>query len=1109
MRVPRLVPSAILALPLGAQDVDHAFFEREVLPRLETHCFECHGPGPDVEAGLRLTSPERLLAGGDTGPAVDLERPGASLLLEMLSYDSELHRMPPSGKLPDEDLEVFRRWIEGGAPWSPDVAIEVEEEREQRLTKGDGREGWSYRPVVRPEAPAVRDGGWVANPVDAFVLARLEAAGLAPAPRAGKRVLLRRVAHDLTGLPPSPEDYDAFLADDSGGAWDRVIERLLASPRYGERWGRHWLDLMRYAETNGYERDSDKPFIWRYRDYVIDAFNRDLPYDRFVVEQLAGDELEDPTPEAVIATGYTRLMLWDDEPGNGLEQARYDVLDDLVRSTSEGFLGMTMGCARCHDHKGDPIETEEYYSFLAFFDGLEDIRKEGTLVDVSSPEEQARHARAVEEYEAELARLHDDIAALERTYRRRAWAGGVASGLSDLTYRFYRDTWSELPDFDRLRPEDEGELPGNLFDLSPATRETSYGFVFEGRLAVPATGSYRFTLDSDDGARLAIGGDVVVERDGAHGLGDPEVGVTRLEAGSHPVRLDYFQGRGGAALDVAWEPVDADTWRTTTEDPGEGWSEPGFDDAAWPRGPGGFGTADVPGARVGTEWSTPDLWLRRRFEWSEGDGDDLVLVLHHNEDVEVRLNGVPAYSREGYEADYTVVEVGEKARATVRPGTNLLAVHCRNEQGGQYVHARPVHRADVQGNSLADLAFGRRALSARGGPEAGRDLAREIEQQGDRHLSRQELVRWRQLRGQRDRLKRQGPPEPARLAFAATSLGPNPPPTHVHVRGNAQVLGERAEPGLPACLDPPPLEITPPSDGESPGRRLALARWIASPDHPLTARVMVNRIWQHHLGRGLVASANDFGELGERPTHPELLDWLAAEFVDRGWSVKEMHRLILRSATYRMGWRPADARTAEVDPENTLHWRHRMRRLSAEEVRDSILWLTGRLNPEMGGPSFYSMISEEARATSSTPDEVWSTSTEAERLRRSVYIKVKRSLRTPLLVAFDLADTDTSCPERFTTTQPAQALSLLNGAFANRRAADVARRLREERPGDPEAQLARLLELALGRPADDAALEELLAFRGELLDEFELDPDRALTHCCLLVVNLNEFVYLD
>lgn len=1089
----------------AAQEVDDTFFEKQVLPILEQRCFECHGPSEDVKAGLRLTSFERVHQGGESGPSIDLERPDSSRLLRMISYETEHERMPPEGKLPGEELAILTAWVKAGAPWSENVTIEVAAEHEvERLTKGDGLEGWAYKPVVRPDAPVHENTAWTRNPVDAFVLAHLEAAGLEPTAEADKRTLLRRVTYDLTGLPPTEEEMAAFLADTHDRAFDRVVDRLLASPDYGIRWGRHWLDLMRYAETHGYERDSNKPLIWRYRDYVIDAFNQDKPYDRFLIEQLAGDELPDANAETIIATGYNRLMVWDDEPGNGRLQARYDILDDLVRSTSEGMLGMTLGCARCHDHKGDDISAVDYYSFMAFFEGMEDIRGGGNMVDVSTPQERAELEAAVTAYHARMDELNEDVSAIEQTFRRRALSGGVASGLTDLKYRFYRDTWDKLPDFDMLLAEDEGELPSGLFDLSPATRRESFGFVFEGRLTVPASGKYRFTLDSDDGSRLYIDGEAIVERDGHHPLGDPQVVEVDLTAGSHPIRLDFMQGGGGAGLVLFWEPVADDVWRYTYSNPGPGWEAESFDASGWKQGPGGFG----PGG--GTEWSTANIWLQRTFVWDGEDAEDLALLVKHDEHVDVYLNGVRALSKGGYQGHYSVVAASPEARAAVRKGTNVISVRCQNTSGGQFVHVRPIHESDTLGNNLEDLAVGRRSLSASSAPDQEQDIARQIERDGEEHLGKAELERWRELRKQRDQHRRSGVPKATNMANAATPRTPHPPQMRVHVRGSVHVQGEPVEPAFPAALGFPVPDLPRAADGErSSGRRLALARWIASEDNPLTARVMVNRIWQHHFGRGIVPSSSDFGEFGERPTHPELLDWLAVEFMENGWSIKHMHKVMLLSATYRMAYRPGDATTATVDPNNDLLWRYRMRRLSAEEVRDSVLWLTGKLNPAMGGESFFSFVSAEARATSSQPGNVWGNSPEEQRLRRSVYIKVKRSLGTPLMQAFDQADTDNPCPERFTTTQPSQALAMLNGEFTQVRSADIARRLEEEVPDDLEGQLTRLLELALARPADELHVTELLDFHTELREEHGLEPHRALAHCCLLVINLNEFVYLD
>ncbi len=758
----QFLAACAVGIPLEAsQDWPAARFGSDVQPILEGRCLKCHGGGKRLRGGLRLTSREGVLAGGDSGPAIDLEEPGESLLLAMVRWVDEDHQMPPTGKLADEEVATLSGWVEAGAPWpegvslvSPEQAVETSADAIAGDSAAslplDPMRGWSYRPLVRPEVPRVTNASWVRNPLDAFVLARLEAAGFEPDPEASRVSLIRRLTYDLTGLPPTPEEVDAFLADHAPDAWERLVERLLASPHYGERWGRHWLDLVRYAETNGYERDTDKPFMWRYRDWVIEALNADMPFDRFALEQLAGDELDSPTPSSITASGYLRLMVWDDEPPEGKLKGRYDVLDDITSTTAQVFLGMTIGCARCHDHKRDPIPQTDYYRFMAFFHGLTDMTVEGTLADVGSAEERARCA----------------------------------------------------------------------------------------------------------------------------------------EAGA------------GAAM----APV---------------------------------------------------------------------------------------------------------------------------------------------------------------------------------------------------------------LALAAAEGGPVPSDLFLHVRGNPAVPGERVDPGLPVCLNGPPIEIAEAAvDAKSSGRRRALAEWIASPSNPLTPRVIANRVWQFHFGRGIVRTPNDFGELGERPTHPELLDWLACELVARGWSLKEIHRLIVGSSAYRMA-STAQELALERDPTNDLFWRFDLQRLGAEAVRDSALAVSGELNLELHGPSVFVPIPEEVLATSSRPHEVWGASPPDQAARRSIYIKVKRSLIEPVLARFDLADTDSSCAARFTTTQPGQALAMLNGAFFHERARAFAERLEREAGADRAAEVRRALRLVLAREPATTEIDAEVRFLEGLERDFGLSPLAALERFCLVTLNRSEFLYLD
>ena len=1094
-------------LAMTSEESPSAFFENDVLVVLEDECFRCHGGKKKLKGGLRLTSRIGVLKGGDSGPSVELGDPDASLLLKMIRYGDPEHQMPPGGKLPDEQIATLERWVRQGIPWSGDEDYGVEAEEEESPVVP-----WAYGPLERPMRPRVRDAKWVVNPIDAFVKAKLEATEITPAEPASKTSLLRRVTYDLTGLPPTPEEVEAFRRDESPKAYENAIERLLASPHYGERWARHWLDVVRYAETNGFERDSNKPFIWRYRDYVIDAFNADKPYDRFIMEQLAGDELDEVTPETIVATSYQRLMQWDDEPGQGVLQARYDTLDDLVSTTSQAFLGATLGCARCHDHKKDPIPQADYYRFMSFFHGLTEMRADGPLTDIPTSEERAEHDRLLTEKNAELAALEKDLTTREGDFRRKLLEHDdvkiAAADLTRLKYRFYRDTWNRLPEFDDLRPEETGRLPAGLFDLSVASRSDSIGFVFEGRLRVRADGEYRFVLDSDDGARLTVNGEAVIDYDGTHGLGQPREATVTLKAGHLPIRLDYFQGGGGYGLKVWWQRVPAPTWRYTFEDPGPGWEKRRFDDSGWSEGPSGFGTHGTPASEIGTVWNTKDVWMRRTFDWNGADRDALTFVGHQDDDIQVYVNGTPAVQRTGYVTSYGELPPSDEARRAIRHRENLLAVHCEQDFGGQYVHVEPAHIDDVGRAAPADLAFGRRPLSLGAsfgsGGTGGAAIHDVIAKRGPEVWSGEEVKAYHELRKQIERVRRRDIPMPR--AFAVLERGPQVEPMHVHIRGSAHAKGEPVEPSFPQMLGGAAADIPPPSEGaKTSGRRRVLATWIASEENPMTARVMANRIWQHHFGRGIVKTPNDFGALGEGNTHPALLDWLAAEFVAREFSVKAMHRLILTSNTYLQSTH-AHASAAEKDPGNDLFSRFALRRLSAEEMRDSMLAMTGRLNPQVGGPPFYSRMPQEALDTASRPDAAWGKSPEDETFRRSIYIKVKRSLLTPILSALDLADTDATCPVRFTTTQPTQALTMVNGDFVREMADRFAARLREEAGDSPAAQVRRALELALGRSPRADEITSHVMFMRDLAKEQGVD---ALALFCLVVLNLNEYAYLD
>ena len=794
------------------------FFETQVQPILRANCWSCHGAEKKVKGGLHLTSRDALLKGGNTGPAVSLASPAQSLLLQAIHYGDL--KMPPKGKLPQAQIDILTRWVEMGVPW-PAEATATAKRHGPPPVDDQARQFWAFRPVVRPPIPGVDGENAGCNPIDAFIAAKRGPAGLKAAPPADKAALLRRVYYDLVGLPPTPADVQAFLADSSPRAYEKVVDRLLASPHYGERWARHWLDLVRYAETNSFERDGAKPNVWRYRDYVIRSFNEDKPYDQFVREQLDGDELEPTTTEALVATGYYRLGQWDDEPADRV-QAFYDEMDDVVSTTGQVFLGLTVGCARCHDHKIDPFPQKDYYRLLAFFHGIQ-----------------------------------------------RYGPGPVAQ--------------RSIAGADDQRTQEE-VVAAHQKMVQAVMRE-----------------------------------------------------ITAIEEAVRP-RLE-----GGERDDFKYE------------------------------------------------MNRPGILKRHVPEFLSQETLDRYLALHKK-------------------------------------------------------------RRDQEKKKPSSLA----------------------------------------------------------QALCVTEAGPTPRDTFVFARGNPHAPGEKVEPGFPSVLTTATPALPPPSAGQqTSGRRRALADWIVSPENPLTARVMANRLWQYHFGRGIVRSSSNFGYQGTPPTHPELLDWLASELVARGWRLKAIHKLILMSDTYRMASRPDPAALAR-DPENDLLWRFEPRRLDAEEVRDSVLAVCGNLNLQrIGGPSIYPVIPKEVLAGQSRPGDGWNTSPPGERDRRSVYIHVKRSLAVPILNAFDAADTDASCPVRFTTTQPAQALALLNSDFLNEQAGVFADDLRRRAGDDPAKQVRLALWPTLQREPSAGEVERGICFLARMRQRHRFPPEEALRSFCLLALNLNGFLYLD
>jgi len=964
------MPVAIAIENPATAVVAGADFAKEIQPLLAKRCFACHGPTTQ-EGGLRLDEQAGATAALDGGGHAIV--PGSideSLILErILSTDPDIQMPPEGARLTPTQVNAIQRWIAAGAQW---------------------KEHWAFRPLVRPALPdgneataagiqVVATGSAITgNPIDAFVRAGLVAAGLKPPVPAQKTMLLRRATYSVTGLPPTQGELRDFLADESPVAWEKAVDRLLASSHYGEQWARHWLDLVRYADTNSFERDGNKPHAWRYRDYCIRSFNDDKPYDQFVIEQIAGDEIPSPTSDALIATGYYRLGLWDDEPADKA-QARYDGLDDIVATTGQTFLGITVNCARCHDHKIDPILQKDYYSLLSFFHNMTPMGTGGEHIErpifADANAEQAYQAAVADltlRRNAAQKGVTDQEASFRLEWERTQGGDLVGSDLDDLQFRFFRDSWTTLPAFDEIKPEDMGVVPGNRFDLAvaPSLRPDAFGYVFNGFLKVPADGDYTFVLDSDDGSRLTVDGRVVVQYDGIHGEGDPRTAVVSLKEGRLPIQLEYFQGAHGQELSLAW-------------------SGPGFT-----------------GRSLSAEH---DKKLDKNKKWNDAD-------------------------------------------AIREDGQRLLGVEWKK----------------AYDEKVALL----------------------------------------------DRLKKEH--VPVEKALVVTESGPQAPDTFVLFRGNphAELKPEnKVEPAFLSILKAKvPVIPTPAPNAQTTGRRTVLARWLVSADNPLTARVIANRIWQHHFGRGIVRSASNFGMMGDPPTHPQLLDWLATELMANNWRLKSLHKMILMSQTYQAA-STGNSEALAKDPLNDSLWRFDMRRLTAEEIRDSIHAVSGALDPKMFGPGVYPEIPKAVMAGQSRPGEGWGSSPPEEQARRSIYAHVKRSLITPILADFDVADTDTSCPVRFATTQPTQALGMMNGIFLQQQARVFAARVRRE-VGGPNganiaAQVRRALELGLTRTASDEEVAQGVALVDRLEDQDGVSPGRAMELYCLMVFNLNAFAYLD
>ncbi len=964
-------------------------FDRDVLPIFEASCLHCHGPEVQ-EHQLRLDSVEAILRGGRSGHAVLPGDSESSLVVRHLAGLADPMMPLDAGPLTPEQIAIVRHWIDDG-----DLTLVA------GRPAGTDRH-WAYVKPVRPALPPVELTAWSQNPIDRFVLARLEREGLAPSPPALRETLIRRLSLDLIGLPPTLAEVDAFVADSGADAdaVDAVVDRLLASPHFGERWARPWLDLARYADTHGYEKDNPRS-IWKYRDWVIAALNDDMSFRQFTIAQIAGDLLPDATIDQQIATGFHRNTLLNQEGGVDDEDARWQTLVDRVNTTATVWLGTTLGCAQCHSHKFDPFTHEDYYRLLAFFDNAEyRITELGQgeswvvepEIEIPTPE-QAAGAAAIRDELADLrARLDRQTPELDAA--QRAWEAELRrADAAWITLRPSRQVSSGrarlalLPDGSVLAGGDNPEA-----DTYELVAQTELRKVTGVRLEVledaslPGGGPGRddegnfflseFTVDASPADTPALRTRIVFTQAVAN---DWQPGY---EAGR---ALDGSPGAGG------WALASSSSTSTST-------SPAGRHAVFVPRRPFGFGAGTRLTIRLSHQMRRAARNLGR-FRLSLTTGDD-----------PTRLARLPAHLR-------PVLDIPESQR-TPEQRRALAEVH----------------------RSLTPLL------------QPARDRVAAL----DRRLEALGIVTTLVVR---ERPSTERPSTPMRL------------------RGSFTTPGARVYAAVPPALHPLPNDQTP--------NRLGLAHWLVDDDNPLVARVTVNRLWAQLFGRGLVETSEDFGTQGSPPTHPELLDWLATEFMSRGWSVKTILRTIVASATYQQG-SSASRALIERDPYNVLLARGPRFRVEAEMVRDIALAVSGLLNPATGGPSVFP-YQPDGIWNRPYSEERWETSRAGNQHRRGIYTYMRRTAPYPSLVTFDAPSRELSIVRRVRTNTPLQALTTLNDPVFFEAAQQLARRMLDAAGAGTTDRMIHGFRLCVSRRPNPDELDTLVAFQAEQLRRFSLD----------------------
>ena len=1085
-----LILFAIGLISADGPDLEH--FEKKIRPLLVEQCQRCHD-ADKTKGGLRLDSAEAIAQGGDTGELLVPGKPDVSLLIQAVRYAGDL-KMPPKGKLPEADIAALVDWVQAGAPWP----TEPEQPKKpapstvpEPVITPDQRAFWAFQPVLDPLLPPVKDPAWAGSPIDRFILAGQEAHGLTHAGQADKRTLIRRTTFDLTGLPPTISAVDAFLEDSSPAAYARVVDRLLASPAYGVRWGRHWLDLARYADSNGMDENIAYANAWRYRDYVVASFNADKPYDQLLKEQIAGDLLpaagEVARQDQVTGTGFLVLgpkMLAEDDP----MKMEMDIIDEQVDTVGKVFMGLTLGCARCHDHKFDPIPTADYYSLAGIFKSTKSMQNHSVVAmwneqTLATAEEQ----QSQDAYQKQVAASQDDLNTFvsdsEKPLRQEAreqiasylLAAADAWRAKELARSMMTGQESgsapagqmvrEAEEFNRgnvvVDRENYGQGIGVILNGGPQPNFAEYDFTIEqpGLYQVEV----RYAAAESRPIRVQVRGETLAESvaERVTGSWNPDnqawtvAGMLMLEAGPVTVRVERPSGPIPHIDKLALVPITLPEGMLASEV---------------------LSTTSVAQVRK----LNPRLlqaWVETLTK-AKSDPNSLFATWHDMKWLDQTPSAGP------------LAKVHALLARAPRPAT-------QRELAGRYqeLFTEALAATPEVLNDNAGLAEMRKVADAREGPIT-------LPENVDEWLG--EEVR-KQLTDRRDSHKKlQDAAPPVRKAMAVEERKPTN--LRIHIRGSHTTLGAEVPRQFLRVIAGDQQQPI----GDTQSGRLELAEWLTRPGHPLTARVMANRIWQWHFGQGLVRSSDNFGELGERPSHPELLDWLAARFVESGWSIKAMHRFIMLSSTYQMSTQ-LDEAAALADPDNQQLWRIDRRRLEAEAIRDALVAVAGDLDYRMEGSRLQTKNHDYVNSTGGTESsEPYDTSV------RSIYLPVIRSGLYAPFQAFDFADPSSSNGRRTPTTVAPQALFMMNSKVVLKSSSSWAKRLLARTDLDDAGRIALAYKTAYARPATGpeigraqsylARFDSLLQANGVADAERKYQAWQAL---CQALMATSEFLTID